>query len=158
MVTENEMKTLRKLHNIYFWHYAPLVESELPLKTDVSLLNQCTYMQRAVFLIKYPWHTSAGMMCIQLSPRCNCRLRQGFGLIFADANPHNRAACNSQQMANSCCRNADFCNAGHDTKLLLSPERLCEGEQQSQGSSQGFFPAISQLCVTRPGLRTNKLW
>lgn len=61
MVTENEMKTLRKLHNIYFWHYTSLFESKLPLKADVSLLNQYPSTQGATFLIKYLRRTSEGM-------------------------------------------------------------------------------------------------
>lgn len=64
MVTENGMKTLRKLYNIYFFTLRTIIWKWVPLKTILSLLNQYTYTQQAAFLIKYPWHTSEGMMCI----------------------------------------------------------------------------------------------
>lgn len=48
----------------------------------------CT--QQAAFLIKYPWHTSEGMMCIQLRPTNACGLKQDFGPAFVDPSPHSR--------------------------------------------------------------------
>lgn len=62
----------------------------MPLKTILILLNQYMCTQQAAFLIKYPWHTSEGMMCIQLRPTNACGLKQDFGPAFVDPSPHSR--------------------------------------------------------------------